>query len=230
MAARRHKRAIVALVGTVAALGLAAAVALAGVTVYKSNFSSRTEVRELERVEGKHCDRRWRKKAKSARVEVKKGPERCGYEPPVQGDSARPDHVFQATGKLLKQTSRRVRGGAYVAVAARVGKNSAYELRIFPARQKYQLVRDPSGGGGGFPAKGTSNAIKGVNKPNALRLKVVDDKVSARVNGTKLAAGTDASPSQLKGRKLEVSVGHKRTSSRAVIATLDDLKLQVPKP
>jgi hypothetical protein len=230
MAARRHNRAIVALVGTVLGLGLAAAVALAGVTVYKNNFSSRTEVRELERVEGKQCDRRWRKKAKSARVEVKKGPERCGYEPPVQGDSARPDHVFQATGKLLKQTSRRVRGGAYVAVAARVGKNSAYELRIFPARQKYQLVRDPSGGGGGFPAKGNSNAIKGVNKPNALRLKVVDDKVSARVNGTKLAAVTDASPNQLKGRKLEVAVGHKRTSSRAVIATLDDLKLQVPKP
>jgi hypothetical protein len=231
MAGRRQKRAIVALVGTVLlALGLAAVAALAGVTVYKNNFSSRAEVRELERVAGKHCDRRWRKKARSVRVEVKKGPERCGYEPPVQGDSARPDHVFQATGKLLKQTSRRVRGGAYVAVAARVGKKSAYELRIFPARQKYQLRRDPSGGGGGFPAKGTSNAIKGVNKPNALRLKVVDDKVSARVNGTKLAAVTDARPNQLKGRKLEVSVGHKRTSRRAVIATLDDLKLQVPKP
>src|SRR5919198_1918165 len=166
MAGRRHKRGIVALVGAVLAFGLAAAVALAGVTVYKNNFSSRAEVREVKRVEGgKHCDRRWRKKAKSVRIEVTKGPERCGYEPPVQGDSDRPDHTFKATGKLLKQTSRRVRGGAYVAVAVRVGKNSAYELRIFPARKKYQLRRDPSGGGG-FPAKGTSSAIKGVNKPN----------------------------------------------------------------
>jgi hypothetical protein len=118
MAGRRHKRAIVALGGAALALGLAAVVALAGVTVYKNNFSSRAEVREVKRVEGKHCDRRWRKKAKSVRIEVTRGPERCGYEPPVQGDSDRPDHIFQATGKLLKQTSRRVRGGAYVAATA----------------------------------------------------------------------------------------------------------------
>jgi hypothetical protein len=228
MAGRRHKRAIVALAGTVPVLVLAAAVALAGITVYKNNFSSRAEVREVERVEGKHCDRRWRKKAKSVRVEVKTGPERCGYEPPVQGDSKRPDHIFQATGKLLKQTSKRVRGGAYVAVAVRVSKNSAYELRIFPARKKYQLRRDPSGDR--FPAKGSSSAIKGVNKPNVLSLKAVDDKVSARVNGSKLASVTDPSPNQVKGRKVEVAVGHKRKSGKAVLATLDELKLQVPKP
>jgi hypothetical protein len=229
MAGRRHKRAIFALAGAALVLGLAAVLAIAGVTVYKNNFSSRAEVREVERVEGKHCDRRWRKKAESVRIELKKGPERCGYEPPVQGDSSRPDHIFQATGKLLKQTSRRVRGGAYVAVAVRVGKDSAYELRIFPARQKYQLRRDPSGGDG-FPAKGTSNAIKGINKTNELRLKAFDDKVTARVNGSKLASVTDASPNQVKGRKVEVAVGHKRTSRRDVTATLDDLKLQVPKP
>ena len=228
MAGRRHKRAIVALGGAALALGLAAVVALAGVTVYKNNFSSRAEVREVKRVEGKHCDRRWRKKAKSVRIEVTRGPERCGYEPPVQGDSDRPDHIFQATGKLLKQTSRRARGGAYVAVAVRAGKKSGYELRIFPARKKYQLRRDPSGDG--FPAKGSSSAIKGVNKPNVLRLKAVGDKVSAQVNGSKLAAVTDSSASRVRGRKVEVAVGHKRRSGRAVIATLDDLKLQVPKP
>jgi hypothetical protein len=225
----RHKRGIVAVGGTVLALGLAAVVALAGVTVYKNNFSSRAEVREVKRSEGRHCDKRWRKKAESVRIEVKKGPGRCGYEPPVQGDSDRPDHTFKATGKLLKQTSRRVRGGAYVAVAVRVGKNSAYELRIFPARKKYQLRRDPSGGGG-FPAKGTSSAIKGVNKPNVLGVKAVNDKVTAQVNGSKLTAVTDASANRVKGRKVEVAVGHKRRSSRPVIATLDDLKLQVPKP
>jgi hypothetical protein len=63
-----------------------------------------------------------------------------------------------------------------------------------------------------------------------LRLKAVGDKVSAQVNGSKLAAVTDSSASRVRGRKVEVAVGHKRRSGRAVIATLDDLRLQVPKP
>jgi ribosomal protein S8E len=220
----------VALLAAVLAVGLGTAAALAGVTVYKNNFSGKAEAKELEHAEGKHCDKRWRKKAKSLRVAVMRGPEVCGYRPPVEGDSDRPDHDFQAKAKLLRRTPKSTRRGAYLAIAVRVGKNAGYELRAFPKKHKFALRRSPSGGGGGFPADGTSSAIKGVNKRNVLRLRAVGDKVTARVNGTKVAEVTDSNPGKVDGRKLEVAVGHKKNSRKPVLATLDDLKLQVPNP
>jgi ribosomal protein S8E len=220
----------VALLAAVLAVGLGTAAALAGVTVYKNNFSGKAEAGQLDRAQGKHCDKRWRRKTKTLRIAVQRGPGVCGYRPPVEGDSDRPDHDFQAKGKLLKRTPKSTRRGAYLAIAVRVGKNTGYELRAFPKKHKFVLRRSPSGGGGGFPANGTSSAIKGVSKPNVLRLRAVGDKVTARVNGTKVAEVTDSNPGEVDGRKLEVAVGHKKNSPKPVLAVLDDLKLQVPNP
>ncbi|HMC06683.1 MAG TPA: hypothetical protein VKG89_04720 [Solirubrobacterales bacterium] len=217
------------LLAALAALGLAAT-ALAGVTVYKNDLSSKREANELRHAEGKHCQKTWRRKARNLRVNVKKGPDVCGYRPPVEGDTAGPDHDFQAKMKLLKSTPKGVRDGAYLAVAVRSGKNSGYELRVFPTKHKFELLRSPSGGGSGFPAKGSNEAVNGVNKPNVLRLKAVNAKVIARVNGTRVARVTDSNPAQVDGRKLEIAVGHRRHVAKPVSATVDDLKLQVPKP
>ena len=73
MGPRRRTRPAVALLAAALALGLAAAVALAGVTVYKNNFSSKSEAKELRHSSGKHCAKRWRKKAKSVRVAAQPG-------------------------------------------------------------------------------------------------------------------------------------------------------------
>jgi hypothetical protein len=217
------------LLAALAALGLAAT-ALAGVTVYKNNFSSRPEAKELRHAQGKHCGSKWRKKAKNLRVDVNRGPDVCGYRPPVEGDTAGPDHDFQAKLKLLKATPKGVRDGAYLAVAVRSGKNAGYELRVFPTKHKFELLRSPSGGGSGFPARGTSDAVNGVNKPNILRLRAVNAKVIARVNGTRVAKVSDSNPAEVDGRKLEVAIGHRRHAAKPVSTTVDDLKLQVPKP
>jgi uncharacterized low-complexity protein len=228
MAPPRRTRLAVVLLAAVLALGLAAA-ALAGVTVYTNNFSGRAEAKQLKHTEGRHCEERWRRKAKSILVEVKKGPGRCGYRPPVEGDTPGPDHDFQAELKLLRATPVGIRRSAYMAVAVRSGKSSRYELRIFPKKHKYELRRIPAGGGGGFPKKGTSRAIK-VNKPNVLRLKAVGNTVTARVNSKKVAQVTDSNPGQVDGRRLEVLVGNKRRTHKDVVASLDNLKLQVPSP
>ena len=229
MGPRRRTTPAVALLAAALALGLAAT-ALAGVTVYKNNFSSEAEAKELRHSSGKHCAKRWRQKAKSVRAQRNRGSGACGYRPPVEGDTAGPDHDFRVSEKLLKATPRGIRGSAYVSVAVRLGKSSGYELRIFPKRHKFQLRRSPSGGGGGFPATGTSQAIKGVNKPNVVLLKVVGNRVTARVNGTQLAKVTDSNAGQVDGRKLEVSIGSTRRSSKQVVATFDNLKLLVPNP
>ena len=207
-----------------------AAVALAGVTVYKNNFSSKSEAKELRHSSGKHCAKRWRHKAKAVRVQRNAGAGTCGYRPPVEGDSSGPDHDFRAKLKLLKATPKGLRGSAYLTIAVRSGKDAGYELRIFPKRHKFELRRAPSGGGNDFPATGRSEAIKGVDKPNRVRLKAGGNKVTARVNGTQLAKVTDSNAGQVDGRKLEVGVGSTRRSHKRIVATFDNLKLLVPNP
>jgi hypothetical protein len=232
MRPRRHTRPAVALLAAALALGIAAAVAVAGVTVYKNSFSSRADVKELDHSRGKHCAKRWREKVKSLRAERSRGRGACGYRPPVQGDTGGPDHDFRVKAKLLrKDTPKRIRGSAYVAVAVRSSKSAGYELRIFPKRHRFQLRRSPSGGGAGFPANGRSRAIKGLRKPNSLRLRAFgNNRVTARVNGRVLARVTDSNAGQVDGRKLELAVGATRRSRKDVVATFHRLKLVVPNP
>jgi hypothetical protein len=220
----------IALLAALGALGLVAAAALAGVAVYKNNFSSKTEAKELRHAEGKHCDRTWRKKAESLRVDVERGPDLCGYRPPVQGDTAGPDLDFQAKEKILKVTPRRLRDGAYLMIEVRASKTTGYQLRVFPKKHKFQLTRLPAGGGSDFPAKGTSTAIAGVKKPNVLRLSALGDRVTAKANGKKLAQVNDSNSAEVSGRTLEVGIGGARSSQKQVSGTVDDLKVQVPKP
>jgi hypothetical protein len=212
------------------ALGLAAAVALGAVTVYKNNFSGKGESKELRHSRGKHCDKRWRNKAKDVRVRRNRGSGVCGYRPPVEGDTSRPDHDFRAKAVLLKATPKGLRRSSYVAIAVRSGRSSGYVLRIFPKRHRFQLRRSPSDGGGAFPVTGRNRAIKGPGKANVVRLKVFGNRVNARVNGKRLARLTDTNAGQVGGRKLEVGVGSTRRSDNPVVATFDNLKLLVPNP
>jgi hypothetical protein len=230
MASLWRTRPVAGLLVAALALGLGVATAVAGITVYKNNFSRRSEARQLKHADGKHCDKRWRKKAQSLLVDVKKGPGACGYRPPVEGDSDGPDHDFQAEGKLLRATPRGLRASAYLAIAVRSGASSRYELRVFPKKHKYELRRAPSGGGGGFPKRGKSRAIKGANKANVLRLRAVGNNVTAKVNGKRLAQVTDSNAGQVGGRRLEVFVGNKRSTRKDVVASIDNLRLQVPNP
>src|SRR5919198_363435 len=69
MGPHRRTGSAVAWLAAALALGLAATVALAGVTVYKNNFSSKVEAKELRHSSGKHCAKRWREKAKTVRAQ-----------------------------------------------------------------------------------------------------------------------------------------------------------------
>jgi hypothetical protein len=212
------------------ALGLVAGAALAGVTVYKNQFSSKSQAKQFRHGDGKHCDKRWRKKSEAVLVEVKRGPGACVYRPPVAGDRDGPDHDFQARVKLLRATPKGIRRTAYLGIEVRSGKSSGYELRIFPKQHKYVVRRKPGGGGTGFPKQGKSRAVKGVDKANIVRLKAFGNTVTAKVNRRRVARVTDSNAGQVSGRKLEVFVGQKRHTRKDVIASVDNLKLQVPNP
>jgi hypothetical protein len=230
MGSRPKTTPLLALLAAGLAGALAAAVALANVTVYKNGFSSKGQAKQLEQSTGRHCAKNWIRHTKTLKVKVTRGPEVCGYRPPVEGDRPKPDHDFRAKMKLSKDTPKSVRDTAYVAIAVRSAAGAGYELRIFPTKHKFELRRSPGGGGGAFPATGTNPDINGLNKPNTLRLKAFGSQVTAAVNGTQLAQADDSNPDEVDGRKLEISVGHTKSSGKDVVVFVDDLLLRVPTP
>jgi hypothetical protein len=230
MGFRTRKARIAALTLAVATAALVAATAFAGVTVYKNNFSSKREAKELRHAEGKKCEKNWRKKGESIAVKARKGPMVCGYRPPVEGDGAAPDHSIQVQEKLLKDTPKSVRDRAYLGVAVRSGKKGGYELWVFPTKQKFKLARRAGKGPPTFLAKGNNKAIKGPDKSNVMSLKAVGSKLIAKVNGKRVAKAVDRNASGIKGRKLEAMLGNKKRRNKAAVATFDNVKVQVPKP
>ena len=207
-----------------------AATAIAGVTVYSNNFTSKGGAKDLRHAEGKHCDRSWRKKAKKVVVRAKKGKTVCGYRPPVEGDATMPDHFLQAQEKLDKSTPKSVRDHVYLGIAVRSAKDTGYELWVFPTERKFKLARQAGGETVTFLAKGENKAIKGRGKRNTLGLKAVGSQVIAKVNGERVAKTVDRHAGQVDGRKAEVMLGYKKKRSKPVSMTLDGLKLQVPNP
>jgi hypothetical protein len=227
-ATRRARLLVPALVALVA--GVAAAVAIAGVTVYSNDFSSSKEAKELRHSEGKHCKKDWRKKAKALRVTAERGRTVCGYRPPVEGDSAAPNHRIRAKTTLLKDTPKSVRDRVYVGAAVRTGKDKGYELQVFPTQHKFRLARRAGKDNVNILAKGPSKAIKGINKPNVLNLSVRGSQISAGVNGKRVAKVADRNSGQVDGRRLEIMLGYTKKRTKAASATFDNLEVQVPKP
>jgi hypothetical protein len=227
---KRRALAVPAMVGATA-LAVAAGIALANVTVYKNDFSTKREAKELRHATGDKCVDRWSEHGKADTIKVKKGPDTCGYHPPVQGDNSEPDHDFRAKLKIAKQTPKKLRDGAFVAVSVRSGKTASYELRVFPKGGDCSLRRSP--GSGAFPVDCTAMAhghVNGSGHRNELRLRAFGNQIKAWVNKTVVADVSDTNASEVNGRKLEVAVGNTRHTDRDVIGSVDDLKLQVPKP
>ena len=230
MGPRTRKARIPALALVAVTAALLAATAIAGVTVYTNNFSSKGGAKELRHGEGKSCQRSWRQKAKKVVIRAKKGPNVCGYRPPVEGDADAPDHYFKATEKLAKNTPKSVRDRVYLGIAVRSAKNVGYELWVFPTERKFKLARLNGGSKPTFLAKGGNKAIKGRGKANHLGLKAVGSKIIAKANGKRLAKTVDRNAGQVDGRKVEVLLGYKKHRNKSVSMTLDDLELQVPNP
>jgi hypothetical protein len=227
-AIRRARLGVPALVVLVAAV--AAAVAAAGVTVYSNDFSSSGEAKELRHGEGKHCKKDWRKKAKSLGVTAERGRTVCGYRPPIEGDSAAPNHRIRVEAKLLKDTPKRVRDRVYVGAAVRSGKEKGYELQVFPTQHKFRLARRASSDNVNILAKGKSKAIKGVNKPNVLNLSVKGSRLTAGVNGKRVAKVVDRNSGAIDGRRLEIMLGYTKKRKKPASAAFDNLTVQVPRP
>lgn len=224
---RKPTRAL-ALLLTAGALSLAlTASAAAVVYVYGNGFSSRGALKEIKRSGGggKKCDKGLRMKAKSMVVTVE-GKRLCSFSPPVVGDAAQPDHVIFAKGEILrKKTPKALRKSAYLAVKLRFGRGDWYELQIRPKSGRYKLERSPSANA--VSEAGRSDAIRKLNKPNALRLEAQGARIRAFVNGDELVSVVDPNPDQVAGRKVGFGIGSRKNSSRPTAGSFTRVRVGI---
>ena len=204
------------------------ATALADFTVYDNDFSNRAEFKQIIKSgSAKKCDRRFREKSKSMLASVKRGKTTCTFRPPVEGDDELPNQTVRVDGKILKKTPKSVRGGAFLELTLRSGGNGVgYSLRVFPQKQRFELLRGPAGNG--FPQQGDSDAIKKINKRNSLSLTARGAKVEAFINGKQVAEVDDENPGQVSGTKIRFSVGNAKQKSKDVAATFKRVSVAVP--
>jgi len=220
----------IVLATALAILGVGAATAIAEVTDYDNDMSSQGDFREILRSGGgKRCDKKYREKSKVMLASVKKSPTTCSFRPPVQGDDELPNQSVSIDGKILKSTPKSVRGGAFIEVTVRAGgSGTGYSFRVFPQRKRYELTRGPRGGG--FPAKGKSDAIKKVNERNRIELVATGAEIRAVVNGKEVAKVSDSNPGQVQGRKIRFALGSRADKDKKVVATFKRVAVSVPEP
>jgi hypothetical protein len=228
---RKGTGALAGALAVVAALAVAS-LAFATVTIYKESFARKGSVRALSQFSGgKRCAIAHHRKSRTLRVRVLRRDVLCAYRPPVVADSAVPDHEINVAVRLAKkQTPRAVRRKSYVAVLLRVDKNSHYQFRVFPHSGRYELLRVPNGGGGGFPVTGKSDAVKGIDATNKVRLRAFGARIEAFVNGTRLADVTDADPGQVDGRRIAFGVGSLKDVKGGPLAVFKSVNVRVPDP
>jgi hypothetical protein len=216
---------------TVLLLAGALSLALAGgasavIYVYGNGFSKENSVKEIKRVGGgKKCKKKFSKGSKRMKVKFS-GKRLCDYGPPVVGDSGQPNHVIFAKGQIVpKKTPKALRKAAYLAVKVRSGRGDFYELQIRPKPGRFKLVRNPQAGA--FSEEGRSDAIRPLKKPNSLRLEVKGARVTAFVNGEKLASVQDSNPEEVAGRKVAFGVGSRKNSKRQTVAAFDRVRVGI---
>jgi hypothetical protein len=220
------KRRTTAIICACAPLAVAAT-SLAAIQVYSNDFSSRGEFKQV-RAAGKGCGKDWLKDKERVEVEAKEGPSRCKLKLPVQGDAAQPDHELAAAAKVGKSTPRKVRGQAYVAVSVREGKDSRYELRVFPHRHRYELRREPEGGE--FPVRGRDKGIGGIGERNVLRIQAFGDRIQAKVNKHEIAPVADSAAGDQRGARLSLAFGVEGRTRKELDAWFDDVRVRIPNP
>jgi hypothetical protein len=208
------------------ALGAAAVATAGGITVWKTSFKTRAEVREVRALSGpkKKCQKSWKNKS-ALGVSTKGGPVECSMSTPVQGDSAQPNHIVRVLAKMNKATDKKVAKTFYLGVIVRADRKVGYELRVFPKRRKFQLLKS-----GEVLQQGKDKAVAGGTKKNRLQIEAKGQTISATVNGKAVASFRDENAEQVIGRRTGLSYGNRgRSKKGAGVGFFDQLKVQVPK-
>lgn len=206
---------------------LAASAFGAGITVFKTSFSSRAEYESIKSLSGpaNKCKRDWRDQS-ALGVTVKGGPIECTVSTPVSSDAAQPDQLVRVVAKVNKDTDKKVRKTMYVGVVVRANRKESYELRVLPKPRRFQFLKS-----GEVLDDGRVDSIDGMATKNRLQIGVERSTVTAKVNGHVVATLKDKNADQVSGRQAGLSFGNNGKSKKGRgVAFFDKLKVQVPVP
>ena len=217
-----------AVIGTAAVTAVAVA---AAIPIYSNDMSTTAARSQLVRIGDGKCMRS--AGAETLKIAVGKRTRECQLRTPVIGGNLE----IVATSRLLPGTPSEMQARVFVGIGVRDGNGGQYELAVFPRKGSFQLRRDvPPDGDRTLLAKGDANAVKGVGKPNKLRLQAFptpggETRVTAYVNGRNVASVIEDAhaASTVTGRFSTLSVGSAKAAKGAK-ASFDDLRVAVPDP
>ncbi len=214
-------------IACVLALGVCAGLAYGAIRVYKNDFENAGDAKALK-MSGKGCKAEVRGKKGQLGVQTPKGGSRCRLRLPVEGDSSQPDHIVDVEAKLLPSTPEKIRKKVYVGMTVREGGGGYYELRVYPERRKYSLVRRPTDPA--FPVTAKDNEIGKTGDKNKLTLRALGDSVSAKINKLAVDDVADPQPGALPGTKISLVLGQSGSSKDGAKAWFKGLRVSVPNP
>jgi len=218
----------IALTITIIAALAAAAPALAVVTVYSNNFSSKSDYKSITKLSGKKkkCKRQWRKKS-TLGVTVKGGKQNCALKTPVVGDSPQPDLIVRAEAKVTGATDKSARKAAYVGVSARSSRKHGYVFRVIPRHRRWELLENRV-----VLKEGRSKVIEGIKKRNVVEIRTKNATIIGKVNGNSMLAYRDPSPGDVKSVGTGLVYGTKKNvkKKKKAVAFFDKVKVGVPNP
>jgi len=214
-------------IASLLALGVFAAVALGAVRIYQNDFKGANDAKELD-LSGKGCKAEVRGNKGQLGVTTAKGGSRCRLRLPVIGDAERPNHIVDVEAKLLPKTPEKIRDKVYVAVTVREGGGGYYELRVFPEKRKFSLVRRPAGDG--FPISGKDKEIGKTGDKNKLTIRALGDVVSGKINKAVVEEFADPEAGALVGSKISIVLGQEGSSKDGAAIWFKDLRVSVPNP
>jgi hypothetical protein len=211
----------------IAALSALYGLAFGAVRVYENEFETASDGNELE-LAGKGCEAEVRGNKGQLGVSTSGGGSRCRLRLPVIADTSQPDHIVDATAKLLPRTPEQIRKKVYVAITVREGGGGYYELRVYPEKRKYSLTRKPEDPA--FPITDKDKKIGKAGDKNQLTLRALGDAVSAKINKIAVDEVIDPRPGGLPGTKISIVLGQEGGSSDGASVWFKDLRVLVPDP
>jgi hypothetical protein len=192
------------------------------VTIYRNPMSSRADLRELQKTQGRRCARR-RDDGRAAIV-VGRRTDECTFRTPVVGK----DIDLSATVNLSKSTPRKLRRRIELGIGVRVGDDDAYELEVLPFHRRIVFSRTIDGDRQVLLREDES-FVRGPGKTNRLTLRVFGSGVLAEVNGRQVSNMEDVRANAVRGRDTTLTIGSTRTANKAR-GLFDSVKVRVPDP
>jgi hypothetical protein len=140
------------------------------VGIYRNTLDTLAQRTEVLKVMGHSCTRA----GHGGMLEVAVGnrTEECAYRGPVLGRNLE----IAAAARLLPSTPKAVARRAFLGLVLRAGGGTRYELRVFPAQQKTQLLKFAGSGEVEYLAiEKRVAAVNGPGEANVLRLRAEGD-------------------------------------------------------